>query len=56
VSQQWVIELYLSLGQGRKLIVCQDLSLPSERIDEVDGELFSKMELSSRTIVVIRLP
>jgi precorrin-6y C5,15-methyltransferase (decarboxylating) CbiE subunit len=55
VSQQWVIELYLSLGQGRKLIVCQDLSLPSERIDEVDGEMFSKMELSSRTIVVIRL-
>lgn len=55
VSQQWVIELYLSLGQGRKLVVCQDLSLPSERIDEVDGEMFSKMELSSRTIVVIRL-
>ena len=55
VSQQWVIELYLSLGQGHKLIVCQDLSLPSERIDEVDGEMFSKMELSSRTIVVIRL-
>ena len=53
VSQQWVIELYLSLGQGRKLIVCQDLSLPTERIDEVDGEIFSKMELSSRTIVVI---
>jgi cobalt-precorrin-7 (C5)-methyltransferase len=55
VSQQWVIELYLSLGQGRKLVVCQDLSLPSERIDEVDGEMFSKMKLSSRTIVVIRL-
>lgn len=55
VSQHWVIELYLSLGQGCKLIVCQDLSLPSERIDEVDGEMFSKMELSSRTIVVIRL-
>ena len=55
VSQQWVIEMYLSLGQGRKLIVCQDLSLPSERIDEVDGAMFSKMELSSRTIVVIRL-
>lgn len=54
VSQQWVIELYLSLGQGRKIIVCQDLSLPTERIDEVDGEMFSKMELSSRTIVVIR--
>jgi precorrin-6y C5,15-methyltransferase (decarboxylating) CbiE subunit len=54
VSQQWVIELYLSLGQGRKLVVCQDLSLPTERIDEVDGEMFSKMELSSRTIVVIR--
>jgi precorrin-6y C5,15-methyltransferase (decarboxylating) CbiE subunit len=54
VSQQWVIELYLSLGQGHKLIVCQDLSLPTERIDEVDGEMFSKMELSSRTIVVIK--
>ncbi|MEI6645225.1 MAG: precorrin-6y C5,15-methyltransferase (decarboxylating) subunit CbiE [bacterium] len=54
VSQQWVIELYLSLGQGHKLIVCQDLSLPTERIDEVNGEMFSKMELSSRTIVVIK--
>jgi cobalt-precorrin-7 (C5)-methyltransferase len=54
VSQHWVIELLLSLGHERKLVVCQDLSLPSERIDEVDGEMFSKMELSSRTIVVIR--
>jgi cobalt-precorrin-7 (C5)-methyltransferase len=54
VSQQWVIELYLSWGKADKLIVCQDLSLPSERIDEVDGEMFSKMELSSRTIVVIK--
>jgi len=54
VSQQWVIELYLSWGKADKLIVCQDLSLPTERIDEVDGEMFSKMELSSRTIVVIK--
>jgi len=54
VSQQWVIELYLSWKKAGKLVVCQDLSLPMERIDEVDGEMFSKMELSSRTIVVIR--
>jgi cobalt-precorrin-7 (C5)-methyltransferase len=54
ISQQWVIELYLSWGKAGKLVVCQDLSLPTERIDEVDGEMFSKMELSSRTIVVIR--
>lgn len=54
LSQQWVSALFFSLGQGRKMIVCQDLSLPTERIDEVDGAMFSKMELSSRTIVVIK--
>jgi len=54
ISQKWVIELFVSWGKAGKLVVCQDLSLPMERIDEVDGEMFSKMELSSRTIVVIK--
>jgi len=53
-SQQWVSDLFAGLGEGRRLTVCQDLSLPTERINEVDGEMFSKMELSSRTIVVIK--
>jgi len=54
LSQQWVSALFCALGQGRKLVVCQDLSLPTEHITEVDGEQFYKMKLSSRTIVVIR--
>lgn len=53
ISHQWVIDLFATLGQGRKLTVCQDLSLATERIESVDLETFKKMELSSRTIVVI---
>lgn len=52
-SQQWVADLADGLGDGRILIVCEDLSMPGERISSLSTDKFRQAELSNRAIILL---
>jgi precorrin-6y C5,15-methyltransferase (decarboxylating) CbiE subunit len=52
-AQAWIADLAGALGDGRVLVVCQDLSLPGESIQKIEVPEFRLLSLSTRTIVLI---
>jgi cobalt-precorrin-7 (C5)-methyltransferase len=49
----WIAELLRELGSGRRIFLCEDLTLPGERIREVVPEELTGLPVSSRVIVLI---
>jgi precorrin-6y C5,15-methyltransferase (decarboxylating) CbiE subunit len=52
-AQGWIADLSEALGDGRALVICQDLSWPEEKIDRMPADEFRLLSLSTRTIVLI---
>jgi len=52
-SQHWIADLADALGSKRILVVCEDLSLQSERIRRVSVAEFRQLEISTRTVVLL---
>lgn len=52
-SQRWIADLADAFGSRRSLVVCEDLSLEGERIRRVSVAEFRKLEISSRTVVLL---
>jgi precorrin-6y C5,15-methyltransferase (decarboxylating) CbiE subunit len=52
-SRQWIGDLAEAFGNERFLVVCEELSLPGERIRSVSAAEFRSLELSSRTVVLL---
>lgn len=52
-AQGWIADLAENLGDKRVLLVCQDLSRPEEKIEQVSTADFRLLTLSTRTIVLI---
>jgi len=52
-AQAWIADLAGAFGDGRVLVVCQDLSLPGESIQKIQVPEFRFLSLSTRTIVLI---
>jgi precorrin-6y C5,15-methyltransferase (decarboxylating) CbiE subunit len=52
-SQGWIADMAASLGNERSLVVCEDLSLETERIRRVPVGEFRRLDLSTRTIVLL---
>lgn len=51
-SQQWVVDLAEALGD-REVVVCEDLSLPEERLSYPSVREYSLSEWSSRSVVLL---
>lgn len=49
----WTAELILKLGEGRRVFLCEDLTLPGEKIREARAEELLSPPASSRAIVLI---
>ena len=52
-AQSWIGDLALALGREYQIVVFQDLSLETERIQVIAMEEFTKMVLSTRTLVLL---
>lgn len=52
-AREWIADIAEDLGEDRVLLVCQDLSLPEEKIEKVSVSAFRRLSLSTRTIVLI---
>lgn len=51
----WIVGLLRELGNGRRIFVCEDLTLPGERIREVGiGELTQLRVLTRAIVLIIR--
>lgn len=51
----WIGELAERLG-SRRVLVCEDLTLPEERVTEVAAEALAGFEAGSRTVVLLLRP
>jgi precorrin-6y C5,15-methyltransferase (decarboxylating) CbiE subunit len=49
----WIAGLLRDLGSGRRVFLCEDLTLPGERIREIDPTDLAGLPVSSRAIVLI---
>ena len=49
----WIAMLLRDLGSGRRVFLCEDLTLPGERIREIDPTDLAGLPVSSRAIVLI---
>lgn len=52
-SQGWIADMVESLGRERTLVVCEDLSMQTERIRRVPVGEFRRLDLSTRTVVLL---
>lgn len=52
-TQGWIADLADALGGGRSLVVCEDLSMETEKVRRVSSSEFRQLDLSSRTIVLL---
>ncbi len=52
VSLPWLRTLGRALAASHVIVVCEDLTLPEERVRQVSAEELAKLPLSSRTIVL----
>ena len=50
---RWTAELIPELGDGRRVFLCEDLTLPGEKIREVRCRRLTELPVSSRAIVLI---
>ncbi|MBI3925664.1 MAG: precorrin-6y C5,15-methyltransferase (decarboxylating) subunit CbiE [Armatimonadetes bacterium] len=49
----WIADLGRQLGGDRRIFVCEDLTLPEERVREVRLAQLADLETSSRTVVLV---
>jgi cobalt-precorrin-7 (C5)-methyltransferase len=49
----WIAGLLRELGSGRCVFLCEDLTLPGEKIREVRAEELTALPVSTRAIVLI---
>ncbi|MGA2333555.1 MAG: precorrin-6y C5,15-methyltransferase (decarboxylating) subunit CbiE [Syntrophales bacterium] len=49
----WVVDLAKAIGKGRRIYLCENLTLDNERVRQVEPGDLEKTEASSRTIVLI---
>jgi precorrin-6y C5,15-methyltransferase (decarboxylating) CbiE subunit len=49
----WVADLAKAIGQGRRIYLCENLTLGDEKIRQIEPGDLEKAEASSRTIVLI---
>lgn len=52
-ARQWIADLAEAFGPKHSLVVCEDLSMPEERVRPVSLEEFRNLELSTRTVVLL---
>jgi len=50
---RWIAVLTEKLGRGRRIVVCEDLSLKTEKVREVNPAELRSLETSPQTIVLI---
>jgi cobalt-precorrin-7 (C5)-methyltransferase len=50
---QWIVNIAEELGRDRRIFVCEDLTLETEKIREIGLEDLTGMEAGSRTILLI---
>jgi len=50
---KWIAGLAGALRKDRRIFVCQDLTLDDEQVSEVSAEELSRLEVGSRTVVLI---
>jgi precorrin-6B methylase 1 len=51
-AQAWIADLAEELGGSRLLVICEDLSLPGEKMSRVSIDEFRQSNFSTRTIVL----
>ncbi|MFH2076129.1 MAG: cobalt-precorrin-7 (C(5))-methyltransferase, partial [Pseudomonadota bacterium] len=49
----WIAGLISELGEGRRVFLCEDLTLPGEKVREVRTDELIRIPVSSRPIVLI---
>jgi precorrin-6y C5,15-methyltransferase (decarboxylating) CbiE subunit len=49
----WIAGLIPELGEGRRVFLCEDLTLPGEKVREVATDRLADLPVSSRAIVLI---
>jgi cobalt-precorrin-7 (C5)-methyltransferase len=49
----WVADLAKAIGKGRRIYLCENLTLDNERVRQIEPADLEKTEASSRTIVLI---
>ena len=49
----WVVSLAKAIGKGRRIYLCENLTLDNERVRQIEPADLEKTEASSRTIVLI---
>jgi precorrin-6B methylase 1 len=49
----WIAGLIPELGEGRRVFLCEDLTLPDEKFREVRADELIKIPVSSRAIILI---
>ncbi|MDX9787519.1 MAG: precorrin-6y C5,15-methyltransferase (decarboxylating) subunit CbiE [Desulfobacterales bacterium] len=52
-AKDWIADLAEAFGNTRTLVVCEDLTLQSEKIYRVPAAAFRRLEISTRTIVLL---
>jgi len=52
-SASWIAEMIKELGDDRRVFICEDLTLPDERVREVNIEELARLEIRSRAVVII---
>jgi len=50
---RWTAELIPKLGDDRSVFLCEELTLPGEKIREVRADELTELPISSRAIVLI---
>jgi precorrin-6B methylase 1 len=52
-AMDWIADLAGRLAQDRRIFVFENLTLDDEKVHEVSAEQLSRIEVGSRTIVLI---
>jgi cobalt-precorrin-7 (C5)-methyltransferase len=50
---RWTVELIRSLGDDRRVFLCEELTLPGEKVREVNADELTAIPVSSRAIILI---
>jgi len=49
----WIIEMINAIGKGRRIYLCENITLDDERVRQIEPGDLEKVEASSRSIVLI---
>ena len=49
----WITEMVKAIGKGRRIYLCENLTLDDEKVRQIEPADLEKVETSSRTIVLI---